>query len=129
MTGILGSGKTVFVQGVARGLEVPEAYYITSPSYTLVNEYPGRYTLFHADLYRLTRPDDIESTGLYDMLHQDGVVVIEWAERMAREDLVDHVAVEFEIKGKSVRKIRLRGYGQRCNNLLRELQKIFKDLN
>ena len=128
LTGVLGSGKTVFVQGLARGLDVPDAYYITSPSYTLVNEYPGRLTLFHADLYRLSQPDDIESTGLYDMLHQDGVVVIEWAERMAREDLVDHVAAEFEIKTESVRQIGLRGYGQQCNNLLRELESALTDI-
>jgi tRNA threonylcarbamoyladenosine biosynthesis protein TsaE len=128
MTGSLGSGKTLFVQGVARGLEVPDSYYITSPSYTLVNEYTGRHTLYHADLYRLTGPDDIESTGLYDMLHGDGVVMIEWAERMAGEDLAGHVAVNFDIMEESVRKIRLRGYGQHCSNLLRELQNIFKDL-
>jgi tRNA threonylcarbamoyladenosine biosynthesis protein TsaE len=127
MTGVLGSGKTLFVQGVAKGLEVPEACYITSPSYTLVNEYPGRHMLYHADLYRLSRPDDIESTGVYDMLHREGVVVIEWAERMDREDLADHVAVHFEIREGSVRTIRLRGYGQCCNNLLRELEKIFKE--
>jgi tRNA threonylcarbamoyladenosine biosynthesis protein TsaE len=126
MTGVLGSGKTLFVQGVARGLEVPETYYITSPSYTLVNEYPGRYRLYHADLYRLTQQDDIESTGLYDMLHKEGVVVIEWAERMVREDLADHVVVHFELRQESVREIWLRGYGQRCNNLLRELENISK---
>ena len=126
MTGVLGSGKTLFVQGVARGLEVPEAYYITSPSYTLVNEYPGRYSLYHADLYRLTHTDDIESTGLYDMLHKDGLVVIEWAERMVREYLAEHVAVHFEIRQEAVREIWLRGYGQHCNNLLRELEKISK---
>jgi tRNA threonylcarbamoyladenosine biosynthesis protein TsaE len=127
MTGVLGSGKTLFVQGMARGLDVPEACYITSPSYTLVNEYPGRYTLCHADLYRLTHPDDIESTGLYDMLHGEGVVVIEWAERMAHEDLADHLAVHFEIKKEFVRAIQLRGYGQRCNNLLRGLESKFKE--
>jgi tRNA threonylcarbamoyladenosine biosynthesis protein TsaE len=126
MTGVLGSGKTLFVQGVARGLDVPESYYITSPSYTLVNEYPGRYMLYHADLYRLTQLDDIESTGLYDLLHKEGVVVIEWAERMVREDLADHVAVHFEIRQASVREIWLRGYGQRCNNLLTELEKNSK---
>jgi tRNA threonylcarbamoyladenosine biosynthesis protein TsaE len=123
ITGVLGSGKTLFVQGVARGLDVPETYYITSPSYTLVNEYPGRTTLYHADLYRLTHPDDIESTGLYDMLHGEGVVVIEWAERMDHADLADHLAVHFEIEKEFVRIIRLRGYGQRCNNLLRKLEK------
>lgn len=122
ITGALGSGKTVFVQGMARGVGVPPEYYVTSPSYTLLNEYPGRLTLFHADLYRLAHGDDIESTGLYDLLHENGVVAIEWAERMNREDLADHVAVHFEAGGEGVRTITLRGYGQRCNNLLRELE-------
>ena len=93
MTGVLGSGKTLFVQGMARGLEVPESCYVTSPSYTLVNEYPGRCRLYHADLYRLTQSDDVESTGLYDMLHKDGVVVIEWAERMVPEELAEQVSL------------------------------------
>jgi tRNA threonylcarbamoyladenosine biosynthesis protein TsaE len=53
LTGDLGSGKTTMVQGLARGLEVPEDYYITSPTYTLINEYPGRHSLYHVDLYRL----------------------------------------------------------------------------
>jgi tRNA A37 threonylcarbamoyladenosine biosynthesis protein TsaE len=61
------------------------------------------------------------------MLHGEAVVVIEWAERMAREDLADHLAVHFEIKKEFVRAIQLRGYGQRCNNLLRGLESKFKE--
>ena len=55
LTGDLGSGKTSFVQGLAKGLDVSERYYITSPTFTLINEYPGRYRLFHIDLYRHRR--------------------------------------------------------------------------
>lgn len=123
LTGVLGSGKTLFIQGLARGLDVSERVYVTSPSYTLINEYPGRITLYHADLYRLSHPEDIESTGLYDLLHQEGIVAIEWADRMLRRDLAEHLAVHFSSKEESVRVVRLRGYGQRWNNLLRELEK------
>jgi len=77
LTGDLGSGKTSFVQGLARGLEVPNDYYITSPSYTLINEYPGRHPFFHVDLYRLEDPVDFEDIGLYDILDVNFVVAIE----------------------------------------------------
>jgi tRNA threonylcarbamoyladenosine biosynthesis protein TsaE len=127
ITGVLGSGKTLFVQGLAKGLNVPESIYVTSPSYTLINEYPGRLTLVHADLYRLTGSADIESTGLYHMMHTDCVVAIEWAERMPREDLGAHVAVCMDIEGETVRRIQFAEYGQQSNNLLRELGKRMKE--
>ena len=63
LTGDLGSGKTVFVQGIARGLHVPAEYYITSPTFTLINEYPGRLRLHHIDLYRIEDPIEIEEIG------------------------------------------------------------------
>jgi tRNA threonylcarbamoyladenosine biosynthesis protein TsaE len=103
--GDLGSGKTAFVQGLARGLEVPEEYYITSPSYTLINEYPGRFPLFHVDLYRITNSGDIEDIGLYEMLDDSGVVAIEWADRMGKNLPPNHVRVQFEIIDDKIRKI------------------------
>jgi tRNA threonylcarbamoyladenosine biosynthesis protein TsaE len=105
LSGDLGSGKTSFVQGLARGLGVPDDYYITSPSYTLINEYPGRFPLFHVDLYRLTDSVDIEDIGLYEMLDDDGVVAIEWAERMGENLPPNHVMVQFEIIDDKTRKI------------------------
>ncbi len=78
--GDLGSGKTTFVQGLARGLGVPEEVYVVSPSFSLVNEYPGRVPLFHVDLYRLS-PEEVEDLGLHEMLSR-GVMVIEWSERL-----------------------------------------------
>ena len=64
LSGDLGSGKTAFVQGLAEGLEVPGEYYITSPTFTLINEYPGRFPLIHIDLYRLDDIRDLEDIGL-----------------------------------------------------------------
>ena len=78
--GGLGAGKTTFVQGLARGLGVPEDYYVQSPTFALINEYPGRVPLFHVDLYRL-EPEDVYDLGLEELSGQ-GVVVIEWSERL-----------------------------------------------
>lgn len=107
LTGDLGSGKTSFVQGLATGLEVPDDYYITSPSYTLINEYPGRFTLFHVDLYRISNPIDIEDIGFYEILDENGIVAIEWADRIEQSFLPDPISIQFEITDDETRKIRI----------------------
>jgi tRNA threonylcarbamoyladenosine biosynthesis protein TsaE len=68
LSGELGSGKTCLVQGIARGLDVPEGLYVTSPTYTLINEYHGRLTLFHIDVYRLEGVPDLEDIGFSDRM-------------------------------------------------------------
>ena len=97
LIGDLGSGKTVFIQGFARGLDVPEDYYITSPTYTLINEYPGRSPLYHVDLYRIERHADIGDIGLFDILHGNGIVVIEWADRLRKDLLSAHLEIRLKI--------------------------------
>ena len=122
LIGDLGSGKTVFVQGLAAGLDVPKGFAITSPSYTLINQYPGRIPLFHADLYRLSNAVDIESTGLLDTVEAEGVVAIEWAERLSGENLAEDMIIRFDIQGDDTRVISLTGCGQTGVNLLRGLE-------
>ncbi|MGD9245451.1 MAG: tRNA (adenosine(37)-N6)-threonylcarbamoyltransferase complex ATPase subunit type 1 TsaE, partial [Desulfobacterales bacterium] len=121
-TGDLGSGKTSFVQGLARGLEVPNDYFITSPSYTLINEYPGRHPLFHVDLYRLEDPVDFEDIGLYDILDDNYVVAIEWADRIRQELLPDYVTIKFEMSGDTSREICMSAYGVNSVNLLNKIK-------
>jgi tRNA threonylcarbamoyladenosine biosynthesis protein TsaE len=105
LTGDLGSGKTSFVQGLAEGLEVPDDYYITSPSYTLINEYPGRFFLYHVDLYRITDSIDIEDIGLYEIFDDDAVVAVEWADRIEQKLSPDSITIHFEITGENTRNI------------------------
>ena len=80
--GDLGAGKTAFVRGLARALGVPDDE-VTSPTFTLVQEYRGRLTLHHVDLYRL-EPAEVADLGLDELTSGDAVVAIEWAERWHR---------------------------------------------
>ena len=77
--GELGSGKTCFVQGLARALGVGQA--VTSPTFTIVNKYSGRCPLVHMDLYRISDPDELLSIDFESYLDTEGITVIEWAER------------------------------------------------
>jgi tRNA threonylcarbamoyladenosine biosynthesis protein TsaE len=106
LSGDLGAGKTQFVRGVARGLEIPVRTH--SPTFTLVNEYGGgRLKLFHLDLYRLETAEQVLSAGLEEFLSPDGVAVIEWAERIydLRFTIYDLKKVKIGISGESERKI------------------------
>ncbi len=77
--GDLGSGKTCFVKGIARALEIPAP--ITSPTFTIVNEYRGLRPLYHMDLYRIGHPDELVGLAFDDYIDAVGITVIEWAER------------------------------------------------
>jgi tRNA threonylcarbamoyladenosine biosynthesis protein TsaE len=112
LNGELGAGKTQFVRGLARGLGSPAR--VHSPTFTLANEYGGgRLKLFHLDLYRLETPEQILSAGIEDYLPPDGVLVIEWAERLqpgtvGREPAAkwfSWLSVGIEITGELERKI------------------------
>ncbi len=82
--GDLGAGKTKLAQGIAGGLGVPKTYVVTSPTFTFVNEYPGRLPLYHIDLYRISSPEELSDLGFEEYVDGNGVVVIEWAERAGR---------------------------------------------
>jgi tRNA threonylcarbamoyladenosine biosynthesis protein TsaE len=123
LTGDLASGKTALVQGLARGLDVPREYYITSPSYTLINEYPGRIPLGHADLYRLGKHSDIADTGLEEMLDQPYVLAIEWPERLDSYRFEDYLAISILIAAPETRRFELIAYGLPAVNLLKGIKK------
>lgn len=80
--GDLGSGKTTLTQGIASGLEVTKNEYVRSPSFTLINEYQGKFPIYHIDLYRLETGSDIENLGLEEVFSDQGVVIVEWAEKL-----------------------------------------------
>ena len=123
LAGDLASGKTAFVQGLARGLAVPGEYYITSPSYTLINEYPGRIPLCHADLYRLGNHSDITDTGLEEMLDRPCVLAIEWPERLDSHRFEDHLAIDIQILAPNTRSFEMIAYGLPAVKLLKGIKK------
>jgi tRNA threonylcarbamoyladenosine biosynthesis protein TsaE len=86
MYGDLGAGKTAFVQGLAKGLGINS--HITSPTFTIVNEYHGRLTLYHFDVYRIADPDEMYEIGYEEYVYGDGVSVIEWPQ------LIDEILPE-----------------------------------
>ena len=122
LTGDLGSGKTAFVQGLAKGLEVPDGYYITSPTFTLINEYPGRYPLVHVDLYRLETIDGLEDIGLDEMLHGQAVLSIEWADKLSDGLPAEHLLVTLDIIDDDCRSLGLNATGHNVVNLIKALE-------
>jgi tRNA threonylcarbamoyladenosine biosynthesis protein TsaE len=108
LIGTLGAGKTALVRGLARGLDLPDERMVSSPTYVLVHEYPGRCPIYHVDLYRLSSPEiELGDLGLEEML-SDGLVIIEWADR-AREQLPrPRWEIDIEITGVSSRRFTLR---------------------
>jgi len=111
LTGDLASGKSVLVRGLARGLGVPESVAVTSPSYALIHDYPGRVTLYHADLYRLESGYDTEEIGLLDLFDREAVVAVEWADRMDRRDLPGHLNIQIRVNPDGGRVITLTDLG------------------
>jgi tRNA threonylcarbamoyladenosine biosynthesis protein TsaE len=103
--GNLGAGKTAWVKGLARGLGARvEA---TSPTFTLINEYPGACPVYHFDLYRLNRPEELEDLGYEEYFYAAGVTVVEWAEKAAQLMPRRHWDITFEITGENDRHIRV----------------------
>ncbi|RLB11920.1 MAG: tRNA (adenosine(37)-N6)-threonylcarbamoyltransferase complex ATPase subunit type 1 TsaE [Deltaproteobacteria bacterium] len=107
LSGELGSGKTYFTKGIASALGIP-ADVVTSPSFTLVNEYEGKYRLFHIDAYRLEK-EDFLSAGLDEYFYEDGITVMEWADRWPEILPENTIWVKIEILDENKRKITIRG--------------------
>ncbi|TLN04344.1 tRNA (adenosine(37)-N6)-threonylcarbamoyltransferase complex ATPase subunit type 1 TsaE [bacterium] len=126
LTGDLGAGKTHFAKGVARGLGISET--VTSPTFTLINEYSGRLMLYHVDAYRLCDPDEAYDLGLEEYLYGDGVTLVEWPERVAGllpADLLTIDIIRVDEAGENLREIKFTsgpGYQELLRNLTEELK-------
>jgi tRNA threonylcarbamoyladenosine biosynthesis protein TsaE len=106
LSGELGAGKTAFVRGLARGLGGDPGE-VASPTFVLLTSYPGRLTLHHADLYRLHGGGDDREVGLEELPGPEGVLAIEWAERLAERPWPVVVEVHLEHAGEDQRRVRV----------------------
>ena len=105
--GDLGAGKTAFTRGLARGLGCTEI--VTSPTYTIVNEYlGGRIPLFHFDMYRLRSADDLFDIGWEDYLDRGGICAVEWSENVD-DAMEDAIYITIEKLGEDSRRITIEG--------------------
>lgn len=121
LQGELGSGKTNFVKGVARGLGIRDE--IHSPTFILANEYRGgRLPLFHVDAYRVRDANEAQGFGVDDYLNDDGVVVVEWAERIQSALPAEKLWMEFRHLSESKRSLRITAAGDHYQYLLNELK-------
>lgn len=126
LNGELGAGKTRFVQGMARGLGIDGP--VTSPTFTLINEYHGRLPLYHMDVYRLGDPLEMEDLGYEEYFYGEGVTVVEWAERVA--ELLPAERLDIYInrrpEGEDLREIALAPRGERYRRLVEELTAVVR---
>lgn len=121
LVGDLGSGKTTFVQGIAKGLKITDG--VCSPSFTIINEYSKKTPLYHIDLYRLNNNREIASVGIEEYLERDGVTVIEWGEKI--KDLLDnYMEINFNFIEENIRLLEFTLHGEKYN--LKELKSCFQ---
>ncbi|HBD07401.1 MAG TPA: tRNA (adenosine(37)-N6)-threonylcarbamoyltransferase complex ATPase subunit type 1 TsaE [Syntrophobacteraceae bacterium] len=110
--GELGAGKTLMARGIARGLGIPSEVPITSPTFTIINEYESRLHLYHMDLYRIVNEDDLETIPWRDALYGSGVAVVEWPERLGEALPEQRLDLCLETAGDTARTITIRAWGQ-----------------
>ena len=128
LSGDLGTGKTALTQGIAKSLGINS--YITSPTFTIVNEHQGKYPLFHFDVYRIADPDEMFDIGFEEYLSSEGVSVIEWGELI--RDILPHDIININVKkaleeSLDTRLIEVDFVGDRYSNYQKRLEEILKN--
>jgi len=123
LVGGLGVGKTCLTQGIAWGLGIKE--YAVSPSFVLVRELYGRLPLYHVDLYRLDRIEEILELGLDEYLYGSGVCVVEWAEKGLAMLPAEHLLIQISYLSDTERSFQLKPSGQRYREILEQLKPLF----
>jgi len=122
--GELGAGKTQFIKGLTQGVGVGKSVYVSSPSFTLINEYNGEIPFYHIDLYRLEEEKEAEELGLEEYFHGEGITAIEWADRIPSLLPGELLRVQIHYIGKQTqtRSIELVAKGKRYEELLKKFR-------
>lgn len=111
LIGPLGAGKTLLTRGIAIGNGIADSTSVTSPTFTLIQEYRGRLTLFHLDLYRLTKPAELAALGFDELIRNDSVVLVEWADKWPDALPSERVTITIEPSGASSRRFVIHASG------------------
>jgi len=127
LIGELGAGKTTLAKGIAAGAGVEDEDEVTSPSFVLVNEYQGRFPVYHADLYRLEKELDVEGLGWEEFIFGEGISLLEWAEKIPGILPEERIEVRISWIGPEERKIRIAGKGSQAENIIRLRRKWEKE--
>lgn len=121
LSGDLGAGKTCLTQGIAWGMNVED--HVRSPTFVLLTEYQGRLPLYHADLYRLGTVEELYDLGIDEYLEDsDGVLVVEWADRVPEGFPSDHLLIRLETMSEEERRLTLFPHGLRYEELVDNLK-------
>ena len=126
LSGDLGAGKTTLTQAIGEGLQVPADHYITSPTFSLLHEYPGRLPLYHMDFYRLQSEDEVLELGVEEYLEGGGLCVIEWPDRLGTLLPAERLQLELSHTGPTSRLALLTPFGTRWLERLAVLKKEFR---
>jgi len=122
LAGGLGTGKTQFIKGLAVGVGIAKQTYISSPSFTLINEYAGRVPFYHIDLFRLKEEKEAEELGLEEYFHGGGITAIEWADRIPSLLPKEILWINIHHAGRNTRSLEMVGKGKRYEELLNRLR-------
>ena len=124
INGELGTGKTCLIKGIAIGLKSKEG--ASSPSFSIIKEYSAKIPIYHFDLYRLHKPEDIEELGYEEYFYGEGVTLIEWASKIENYLPEKLLLIEIFIDGHNIlsRRIVFRARGKRYKKILEELKSI-----
>jgi tRNA threonylcarbamoyladenosine biosynthesis protein TsaE len=121
--GDLGGGKTCFTRGVVTAVAPGSAHLVASPTYAIMNEYPGPVPVYHFDFYRLGSGDEIAELGFEDYFLDNGICIAEWSERLGDTLPPDHLSITFEHDGEECRRIIIEARGADSMTLLAKLMK------
>ncbi len=121
LNGELGAGKTLLVKGLGQSLNIPPAE-ITSPTFTIINEYEGTHLLYHLDLYRLAEDYELEQIGYLDYFYGPGITAVEWGDLFAAYLPADRLDIVLETMEGGTRKISFNGLGRRSLEIAEKLR-------
>jgi tRNA threonylcarbamoyladenosine biosynthesis protein TsaE len=120
--GSLGAGKTTLTQAIGQGLGVAPSCYITSPTFSLLHEYPGRLPLYHLDLYRLGGEEELVELGVEECLYGEGLTVIEWPDRLGGLLPAERLHIELRLDSETARTATVTAFGASWNERLAGLE-------